>query len=144
MRFAAGPANLVYDSAAGTPGATQTGMNNPAGVWTPQGGSPAVFAGKDIFGTWQLIVNDYMGGDAGAINSFSVCATVTPLAPCYPNCDSSTIAPCLNVQDFGCFLNAFANNDTYANCDNSTIVPVLNVQDFGCFLNSFAIGCSNC
>jgi hypothetical protein len=48
------------------------------------------------------------------------------------------------VQDFGCFLNAFANGDTYANCDLSTIPPVLNVQDFGCFLNKFANGCSNC
>jgi hypothetical protein len=47
------------------------------------------------------------------------------------------------VQDFGCFLNKFANGDTYANCDNSTIPPILNVQDFGCFLNKFANGCSN-
>ena len=65
-------------------------------------------------------------------------------SPCYANCDSSTIQPCLNVQDFGCFLNKFASNDTYANCDSSTIAPVLNVQDFGCFLNKFANGCSNC
>jgi hypothetical protein len=26
---------------------------------------------------------------------------------CYPNCDSSTVAPCVNIQDFGCFLNSF-------------------------------------
>jgi hypothetical protein len=66
----------------------------------------------------------------------------TGAAPCYPNCDGSTTAPILNVQDFGCFLNAFANGDSYANCDGSTTAPVLNVQDFGCFLNSFAAGCS--
>jgi hypothetical protein len=64
--------------------------------------------------------------------------------PCYANCDGSTINPCLNVGDFGCFLNRFAAGDTYANCDGSTIVPVLTVQDFGCFLNSFAAGCNTC
>jgi hypothetical protein len=63
---------------------------------------------------------------------------------CYANCDSSTVQPCLNVQDFSCFLNRFASADTYANCDNSTIAPVLNVQDFSCFLNQFAAGCSSC
>jgi hypothetical protein len=66
------------------------------------------------------------------------------LGPCYANCDGSTASPCLNVQDFGCFLNRFANSETYANCDNSTIAPVLNIQDFGCFLNAFANGCSGC
>jgi hypothetical protein len=63
-------------------------------------------------------------------------------ASCYPNCDNSTTAPVLNVQDFSCFLNAFANGESYANCDNSTTAPVLNVQDFSCFLNAFAAGCS--
>ncbi len=61
---------------------------------------------------------------------------------CYPNCDSSTTAPILNVLDFSCFLNRFAAGDTYANCDGSTTPPVLNVLDFSCFLNSFAAGCS--
>jgi hypothetical protein len=68
----------------------------------------------------------------------------TPLPPpaCYPNCDGSTAAPILNVQDFACFLNAFASQDPYANCDGSTATPVLNVQDFACFLNAFAAGCT--
>jgi hypothetical protein len=60
---------------------------------------------------------------------------------CYANCDGSTTAPVLNVQDFSCFLNKFASADTYANCDGSTTAPVLNVQDFSCFLNRFAAGC---
>ena len=64
---------------------------------------------------------------------------------CYANCDGSTTAPCLNVSDFGCFLNRFNAGDTYANCDGSTTPPVLNVQDFGCFLNRFNTGCgTNC
>ena len=65
-------------------------------------------------------------------------------SPCYANCDASTTAPCLNVLDFGCFLNKFAAGDTYANCDGSTTAPTLNVLDFGCFLNRFAAGCSAC
>lgn len=63
---------------------------------------------------------------------------------CYPNCDGSTVAPCLNVSDFTCFLNRFANGDGYANCDGSTATPVHNVGDFSCFLMHFANGCSSC
>jgi len=65
-------------------------------------------------------------------------------AGCYANCDHSTSAPCLNIQDFACFLVAVAGGDTYANCDASTSPPVINVQDFGCFVNKFAAGCSSC
>ncbi len=62
--------------------------------------------------------------------------------PCYPNCDQSTTPPILNVNDFTCFLNAFAADSPYANCDNSTLAPALNILDFVCFLNRFAAGCS--
>lgn len=60
---------------------------------------------------------------------------------CYPNCDGSTIAPILNVNDFQCFINSYAAGDSYANCDGSTTAPVLNVNDFVCFQQSFATGC---
>src|SRR5678815_1579631 len=66
---------------------------------------------------------------------------VGPISLCYPNCDASTSPPILNVNDFTCFLNAFAAGNTYANCDQSTAPPVLNVNDFTCFLNVFAAGC---
>jgi len=62
-------------------------------------------------------------------------------APCYANCDQSTTAPVLNVNDFICFQAAFAAGDPYANCDGSTQVPVLNVNDFICFQSQFAAGC---
>ena len=65
----------------------------------------------------------------------------TGAAACYANCDGSTVAPALNVNDFICFLTRFAAGDTYANCDHSITPPVLNVLDFGCFLNQFAAGC---
>ncbi len=61
--------------------------------------------------------------------------------PCYVNCDNSTAAPTLNINDFQCFLNQFALGAVYANCDGSTATPVLNVNDFQCFLNKFAVGC---
>jgi hypothetical protein len=70
--------------------------------------------------------------------------------PCYANCDGSTTAPVLNVEDFTCFINSFAEGLTLdahqqvhhrANCDGSTTVPVLNIDDFTCFINAFAQGC---
>ena len=61
--------------------------------------------------------------------------------PCYPNCDSSTLAPILNINDYVCFNAAFAAGGSYANCDGSTAPPTLNVADFICFLNQFAAGC---
>ncbi|MBL9032745.1 MAG: choice-of-anchor J domain-containing protein [Phycisphaerae bacterium] len=62
-------------------------------------------------------------------------------ATCYANCDGSTAAPVLNVNDFTCFLNAFAAGESYANCDGSTTPPVLNVNDFVCFQTRYAAGC---
>jgi hypothetical protein len=67
--------------------------------------------------------------------------TVNSVPGCYANCDGSTAAPVLNVNDFTCFLNRFAAGESYANCDGSTAAPVLNVNDFTCFLNQFAVGC---
>src|ERR1043165_2900289 len=63
-------------------------------------------------------------------------------APCYANCDASTAAPVLNVNDFQCFLNMFAAGLPQANCDGSTTPPVLNINDFQCFVNRFAAGCT--
>jgi agmatine/peptidylarginine deiminase len=60
---------------------------------------------------------------------------------CYANCDQSTAAPILNVNDFICFQNRFAAGDSLANCDQSTTPPVLNVNDFICFQGQFAAGC---
>lgn len=73
------------------------------------------------------------------VNSF-VAAVLTDR--CYANCDQSTTAPVLNVADFACFLNQFADGRWEANCDNSITAPYLNVQDFVCFLNHFAAGCA--
>ena len=77
-------------------------------------------------------------GTTPAIDNLTI---TTGGAPCYANCDGSTIAPVLNVNDFTCFLNRYAAGESYANCDASTIPPVLNVNDFTCFLNRYAAGC---
>ncbi len=61
---------------------------------------------------------------------------------CYANCDSSTLAPVLNANDFQCFLDKFATGSSIANCDGSTAAPVLSANDFQCFLNKFAAGCT--
>jgi hypothetical protein len=61
--------------------------------------------------------------------------------PCYANCDQSTQPPALNVADFACFLQKFAEGHGYANCDLSSTPPMLNIADFACFLQKFAAGC---
>jgi uncharacterized membrane protein len=60
---------------------------------------------------------------------------------CYANCDQSTAAPVLNITDFTCFMQRYAQADPYANCDGSTSAPLLNVADFTCFLQRFWKGC---
>lgn len=74
---------------------------------------------------------------------------------CYANCDGSTASPVLNIADFTCFLEQFAQgmslpfNSTwqayhYANCADG-VIPChhncLEISDFTCFLQTFALGC---
>jgi hypothetical protein len=79
---------------------------------------------------------------------------VVAIRDCYANCDGSTTAPILNIDDFTCFINEFALAMSqlptlsqpmqwmqYANCDGSTTAPILNIDDFTCFINEFARGC---
>jgi hypothetical protein len=105
-------------------------------------GNGMVFSFTSTCGPAQL-----QNGDFGRL--FSNVMGVTAL-PCYANCDGSTTAPILNVEDFTCFINEFAAAQSlphgqqlthYANCDHSTTAPVLNVEDFTCFINAFAAGC---
>jgi trimeric autotransporter adhesin len=88
------------------------------------------------------------GGQVSAFLARWGCESTVPA--CYANCDSSTTAPILNVDDFSCFINQFGAALTlphnqqvthYANCDGSTAAPVLNIDDFTCFINEFSVGC---
>ena len=87
-------------------------------------------------GTTNYRVRCRIANDCGDVDSTEVYYSV-----CYANCDCSMLAPILNVNDFACFLNAFAAGNPLANCDGSTLPPVLNVNDFQCFLNAYAAGC---
>jgi hypothetical protein len=128
-------------------------------VWTPyvmevdRAGNPVTPLGNSRF------LSDQGWGSTGEPPStlpyavdfpFALLGSVAGPAPCYANCDESTTPPILNVEDFSCFINAFAAASLlppaqqlthYANCDSSTTPPVLNVEDFSCFINAFAAGC---
>ncbi len=98
------------------------------GVGAATDGSDAAMGSQFLDGAQQ-------NSGAAYVYSLGVCA-------CYANCDASTNPPVLNINDFQCFLNAYALQNPYANCDGSTAVPALNVNDFQCYLNKFAVGCT--
>jgi hypothetical protein len=101
----------------------------------------SVYLGFNPYGsTWgqgAILTDTYVAWIDSTIHGFCCPA---PL-PCYANCDNSTAAPVLNVADFTCFLQKYANGDPYANCDGSLVPPLLNVADFTCFLQKYANGC---
>jgi hypothetical protein len=81
-----------------------------------QSGGFGNFAGKQLASiTFQNPVSNtttYANSTPANASGYAIiAATVGGLSSgssCYPNCDGSTVAPCLNVQDFGCFLNRSA------------------------------------
>jgi hypothetical protein len=103
---------------------TQTIWTTPSGI-APDGAGGVYVAGRTI--------NMHTFVQYGFLMRFP--------GPCYPNCDDSTTPPVLNVLDFVCFLQKFAQGDSYANCDQSTQPPLLNIADFTCFVQKFAEGC---
>jgi subtilisin-like proprotein convertase family protein len=117
-----------------------SGITPATGSWRPDN-SLAAFQGISSMGEWRLEVQDCFDGDTGLLHGFTLSLEPQSGPACYANCDESTVAPILNVDDFTCFINRFAANDPYANCDGSTVPPVLNVDDFTCFINQFAQGC---
>ena len=145
---------------AGTVAQPVAGTSN----WSTPGGSPNtwdtvenVFIETPAAGQWkvevigaQVVQDAYPTGAAGVTPTgptdaaFSLVVTggtAGQTTSCYANCDNSTVAPILNVNDFICFQQKFAAGDTYANCDGSTTAPILNVNDFICFQQQFAAGC---
>jgi FG-GAP repeat protein len=114
------------------------------------GGPGASFACSDNVGflTHSFIQTPLAAGQASYIrvsgntqNGGGFTLRITGCGTCDANCDGSSIAPILNVNDFICFQTKFAAGDPYANCDGSTIQPVLNVNDFICFQTKYAQGC---
>jgi hypothetical protein len=111
------------------------------GTWWFGGGGQPVPGQPGAFLPYSSFFMQLFGDATGP------CPTISA---CYANCDESTAQPILNVDDFTCFVNAFAAASalpyeqqvvSYGNCDGSTVAPVLNVDDFTCFINAFAAGC---
>src|SRR5678816_4811569 len=80
-------------------------------------------------GTAVLSLSQLQLADAGryACLVSSACGSIATRGarlgvPCYADCDHSTLAPVLNINDFMCFLNRFAAGDPYANCDGSCLL----------------------
>ena len=90
--------------------------------------------GDSISRVYDATAETVFADTRGLITRFTV-------AGCYPNCDGSTAAPILNVNDFICFQTLYSLGDSYANCDASTAPPVLNVNDFICFQTRYSLGC---
>ena len=113
----------------------------PITAGTPFNGDlQAWIRNSDLDPDWLRVGADIVGGTPAP--AFNTTFSLTGTYVCYANCDGSSVAPILNVNDFQCFLNAFAAGSPYANCDESTYPPVLNVNDFQCFINRYAVGCS--
>jgi hypothetical protein len=94
----------------------------------------------DLDPDWLRVGTDIIGGATPP--TFNMTFTLTGhVITCYANCDESTEAPILNVNDFVCFQYEFVQGSPYANCDGSSIPPILNVNDFICFTQRFAAGC---
>ncbi|MBX3375802.1 MAG: hypothetical protein KF678_02210 [Phycisphaeraceae bacterium] len=109
-------------------------QRSSAGVW-----GPLVDSGQGCLN--GAVVNTANPANVQQDTYFELVGTL-PGSGCYANCDGSTGSPLLTPNDFQCFLNKFAANDTYANCDGSTGSPLLTPNDFQCFLNKFAAGCT--
>ncbi|MBL9030777.1 MAG: hypothetical protein JNM80_03610 [Phycisphaerae bacterium] len=126
-------------------------------ILTPAG-TPLRWAGGDVEDPFATLTDFWW--DSNEVFGFAESGITIPTSPqftigldlgtrnrtaaapaCYANCDGSTAAPVLNVNDFVCFNNLYAAANPAANCDQSTTPPVLNVNDFVCFLNRFAAGC---
>jgi trimeric autotransporter adhesin len=133
----------VWQEVLGPVAPTQWGSVFALQPFVDEQGTPSLFIGGQI--------TSLAGMPSYRIAQYIGCPTAPPI--CYANCDGSTAPPLLNIEDFICFLNRFAEGTTlphaqqlvhYANCDGSTLAPVLNVDDFTCFLDRFMSSMPNC
>jgi len=140
----------MYDIAADR--ITEIGTSDPARFLS---GSPnltqdeetsGIIDASDIIGPgwFMLVMQAHYSISGELVQGGQLMSVYIPQAVpgyCAANCDGSSVAPVLNVNDFLCFLNRYAAGDPLANCDGSVVPPVLNVNDFACFLNAYAAGC---
>ncbi|MFN0131641.1 MAG: S8 family serine peptidase, partial [Phycisphaerales bacterium] len=134
-----------FDIATVSVNGTQVDQAAESASWETRTVNLTQFAGQNVtlafrFDTVDEQFNTFRGWHVDNIRITATGQTCNQTT-CYANCDGSTAAPILNVNDFICFQNKFAAGDSYANCDGSTTAPILNVNDFVCFQNRFAAGC---
>jgi hypothetical protein len=101
--------------------------------------------GQNTVGAWTLsAIGGVYGSFAATTGEIGTPGSYT--APscnaCYANCDGSTASPLLTANDFACFINRYASNESDANCDGSAGSPLLTANDFVCFINAYSVGCS--
>jgi hypothetical protein len=101
------------------------------------GNSGLPFGPGDVTMAWQWNLVVMPGQEASVGDTITIVNGTGPA--CYVNCDGSTGAGFLNVNDFVCFSQRFAAGEPYADCNHD---QVLNVNDFVCFQQAFAAGCS--
>jgi len=139
-------ANTTYDIPEILVNGVRVGVAAESAAWTSQSINLSAYAGQVITLTFKFTATDGINntGRGWHVDNVKIVASTTgcTASACYANCDGSTANPILNANDFQCFLNQYAANDSRANCDNSTANPILNANDFQCFLNKFAAGCS--
>jgi serralysin len=134
------------------PGVHSLSPSDPLAYFSIDGGQTNLryFSNSSDLCDWDGAINDSFNAYVGAGTLLPLTETdlrtmdvlgYDRVPACYANCDNSTTSPVLNVADFTCFLQKFAQGHRYANCDNSTTTPTLNVADFTCFLQKFAQGC---
>jgi hypothetical protein len=132
-------------------GWVELGVIRRASLWTGSAASwvnlhsflpPAQFSESAAYGVWDDGIYVYVVGYGTNSSTGQTEALMwkSPI-PCYANCDRSTAPPVLNVNDFTCFLNAFAAGLPYANCDGRCAAPTYSVTDFQCFMDLYAAGC---
>jgi probable HAF family extracellular repeat protein len=75
------------------------------GAVVPSGWRPTNLRGISVDGS---VVVGYAQNPAGGTEAFRAVLPASAI-PCYPNCDGSSVAPHLNVNDFACFFNRFVS-----------------------------------
>ncbi|MCA9280290.1 MAG: immunoglobulin domain-containing protein [Phycisphaeraceae bacterium] len=137
----------VPQNALGCPGGSVTFSVNPVGSppysfqWLFEGSPITPGAGISGINTSMLQLQNTQLSQAGMYSCrvTSVCgvdiSTPGELRTCYADCDCNLT---LNIFDYVCYGNAYANADPYADCDGS---GTLNIFDYICFGNEYSAGC---
>ncbi|MFG0285147.1 MAG: hypothetical protein ACF8R7_12055 [Phycisphaerales bacterium JB039] len=88
-----------------------------------------------VTSVFEVYPVEYSPISESRLDTLTEAKAIIRIARCAADCDTSGE---LDLFDFLCFQNAFAQGDWYADCDGSQL---LDLFDFLCFQNEFASGC---